>query len=111
MIVEDFMNRGVLLLKRSHQALHHYKVKMVLPLVTVMKILMVIGDSDDDGDDDAWYVNDEDVSGYDDAVRDGEDDEGHLNAWYVSECSSHEGALDRLLHYVSSPGVSSSLWS
>ena len=34
MIVEDFMNRGVLLLKRSHQALHHYKV-------TVLKILMV----------------------------------------------------------------------
>ena len=85
MIVEDFMNRGVLLLKRSHQALHHYKVKIVLPLVTVMKILIIIGDSDDDGDDDAWYVNDEDVSGYDDAVRDGEDDEGHLDAWHVSD--------------------------
>ena len=42
---------------------------------------------------------------------DGEVDEGHLNAWYVSESSSHEGALDRLLHYVSSSGVSSSVWS
>ena len=42
MIVEDFMNRGVLLLKRSHQALHDNKVKMLLPLVTMMKILMVI---------------------------------------------------------------------
>ena len=99
------MNRGVLLLKRSHQALHHYKVKMLLTKATsmlgtsVMKVsammmmmMLMMMMMMDNGD--------------------GEDDEGHLNAWYVSECSSHEGALDRLLHYVSAPGVSSSLlWS
>ena len=57
-----------------------------------------VSDDDDDDDDDDDHFNAGHVSDDDD-----DDDNDHFNAGHVSEGSSHEGALDRLLHYVSTP--------
>ena len=76
-----------------------------------MMMVKIMIDGNGDYDDDHlnaehvsyYHVSDDD--GDDGDGDDGKDDDGNddLNAGHVSEGSSHEGALDRLLHYVSTP--------